>query len=215
MPPRVSGRSLEGLSPEGDDPRYEKHERAPPSRGGRQHEGDPRQGSDRPVPQAAPRSAWQTLVMPVLLIRHADAGSRRDWSGTERERGLSKKGRRQADALTPVVEKYAPARLLSSPYRRCVDTLQPSASATGLVIEVCDELAEGKAEEALKLVRSLAGEDVAMCTHGDVIPEVLTALADEDRLDLGPEPRQAKGSVWVLESSGDRFVGAEYLAPSS
>jgi broad specificity phosphatase PhoE len=153
--------------------------------------------------------------MPVLLIRHADAGSRRDWSGTDRERGLSKKGRRQAQALIPVVEKYAPARLLSSPYLRCVQTLQPAASGLDLAIEICDELAEGRAEDALKLIRVLAGEEVAVCTHGDVIPEVLTALADEDRLDLGPEPRQAKGSVWVLESSGNRFVGAEYLAPSS
>jgi phosphohistidine phosphatase SixA len=152
--------------------------------------------------------------MPVLLIRHADAGPRRDWPGTDQERGLSKKGRRQADALVPVVEKYAPVRLLSSPYLRCVNTLKPAAAALDLNIEVHEELAEGRAEEALRLIRALAGEDVALCTHGDVIPEVLTALADEDRLDLGPEPRQAKGSVWVLEPSGGRFVGAEYLPPS-
>jgi 8-oxo-(d)GTP phosphatase len=153
--------------------------------------------------------------MPVLLIRHADAGSRRDWQGADRDRGLSKKGRRQSAALIPVVEKYAPARLLSSPYMRCSETLWPAAAALGVAIEIHEALAEGKAEDALRLIRSLAGEDVALCTHGDVIPEVLTALADEDRLDLGPEPRQAKGSVWVLEPDGDRFVGAEYLAPSS
>jgi 8-oxo-dGTP diphosphatase len=153
--------------------------------------------------------------MPLLLIRHADAGSRRDWPGNDRDRGLSKKGWRQAEGLVPVVRKYAPSRLLSSPYLRCVYTLQPAAAALDLQIEVRDELAEGRAEAALKLIRGLAGEDVALCTHGDVIPEVLTALADEDRLDLGPEPRQAKGSVWVLERLEERFVGAEYLAPSS
>ncbi|HUE59507.1 MAG TPA: phosphoglycerate mutase family protein [Acidimicrobiales bacterium] len=153
--------------------------------------------------------------MPVLLIRHADAGSRRDWQGSDRDRGLSKKGRRQAGALTPVVEKYAPKRLLSSPYLRCIQTLQPAAAALELPIEVCEELSEGRGDDALRLIRSLAVEDVALCTHGDVIPDVLTALADEDRLDLGPEPRQAKGSVWVLEGSRLRFQGAEYLAPSS
>lgn len=153
--------------------------------------------------------------MPVLLVRHADAGSRRDWPGPDRDRGLSKKGRRQADALIPVVEKYGPGRLLSSPYVRCMKTLEPAGAALDLAIEIRDELSEGRAEDALKLIRSLAGEDVALCTHGDVIPEVLTALADEDRLDLGSEPRQGKGSVWVLEASGDRFVGAEYIASSS
>jgi 8-oxo-dGTP diphosphatase len=153
--------------------------------------------------------------MPVLLIRHADAGSRRDWQGTDRERILSKKGRRQAQALIPVVEKYLPTRLLSSPYRRCEETLQPAASALDLPVEMCEDLAEGRGASALELIRSLAGTDVAICTHGDVIPDVLTALADEDRLDLGPEPRQAKGSVWVLEPSGERFVGAEYIVPGS
>ena len=151
--------------------------------------------------------------MPALLIRHADAGPRRD--GTERDRGLSKKGRKQAEALIPVVEKYLPTRLVSSPYRRCVETLQPSANALQLQIEIREELAEGESIPALNLIRSLAGEDVAFCTHGDVIPDVLTALADEDRLDLGPEPRQAKGSVWILEPSPQGFIGAEYLVPGS
>jgi 8-oxo-(d)GTP phosphatase len=153
--------------------------------------------------------------MPVLLIRHADAGSRRDWQGTDRDRTLSKKGRRQADALIAVVEKYTPARLLSSPYQRCVETLKPSAEAMGIEIEIREELAEGHGGDALGLIRSLADQDVALCTHGDVIPDVLTALADEDRLDLGLEPRQAKGSVWILEPSPEGFIGAEYLVPGS
>jgi hypothetical protein len=66
---------------------------------------------------------------------------------------------------------------------------------------------------ALALVRSVAHEKIAVCTHGDVIPEILVALADEDHLDLGPRPRQAKGSVWVLEAEGGRFVKAAYLPP--
>lgn len=151
--------------------------------------------------------------MPVLLIRHADAGSRSDWHGADRDRTLSSKGRRQAKALVPALEKYTPTRLLSSPYERCVQTLQPGAAALDLPIEISEELAEGHSTEALGLIRSLSGEAVALCTHGDVIPDVLTALADEDRLDLGPDPRQAKGSVWVLEASGARFISAEYLAP--
>ena len=39
-------------------------------------------------------------------------------------------------------------------------------------------------------------------------------LADEDHLDLGPRPRQAKGSVWVLEAEDDRFVKAVYVPPA-
>jgi hypothetical protein len=64
----------------------------------------------------------------------------------------------------------------------------------------------------LALIRSLAHDKVALCTHGDVITDVLVALADEDRLDLGPHPRQAKGSAWVLHADLGRFVKATYLA---
>jgi broad specificity phosphatase PhoE len=80
-------------------------------------------------------------------------------------------------------------------------------------VEPVDDLAEGAGPAALALVRALADEKVALCTHGDVIPDVLVALADEDRLELGPSPHQAKGSVWILEASGGRFTKARYLPP--
>ena len=67
----------------------------------------------------------------------------------------------------------------------------------------------------LALVRQLADHSVALCSHGDVIPDVLVALADEDRLDLGPAPRQAKGSAWVLEAKRGRFVRATYISPGN
>jgi 8-oxo-dGTP diphosphatase len=151
----------------------------------------------------------------VLLIRHAQAGSRSEWIGDDRERPLSPKGRRQAEDLVKILEPYAPQRILSSPYVRCVDTVSPLADRLGLRAEPFEELAEGHGGEALKLVRRLAEEKVAICTHGDVIPEVLVALADEDRLDLGPSPRQAKGSVWILETRKGRFKKATYIPPNS
>lgn len=151
--------------------------------------------------------------MPVLLVRHAQAGARRDWAGPDRDRPLVDDGRRQADALAAVLEVLAPQRILSSPYLRCIQTLQPLGSRLGVPVEVSEELAEGSGPAAVALVRSLADEKVAVCTHGDVIPEVLVSLADEDRVDLGPRPRQAKGSVWVLDASGGRFVKARYIPP--
>jgi 8-oxo-dGTP diphosphatase len=149
----------------------------------------------------------------LLLIRHANAGSRKDWKGDDRLRPLSAKGRRQALALVDQLEAWAPSRVLSSPYRRCVETVKPLADELGLKVEEVDELAEGAGLGAVELVRSLQDGHVALCTHGDVIPEILVALADEDRLDLGPAPRQAKGSTWVLSSNKGRFTTATYLAP--
>ena len=151
--------------------------------------------------------------MPVLLIRHAHAGSRRDWDGEDRLRPLSPKGRAQAKGLVRGLDGWAVQRVLSSPFARCVETVSPLAAELGVKVEVVEELAEGNGADALALVRSLATEKAALCTHGDVIPDILVALADEDRLDLGPDPRQAKGSVWILEASGSVFTRATYVAP--
>lgn len=151
--------------------------------------------------------------MPVLLIRHAHAGSRKDWKGDDRLRPLSGKGRTQASGLIHTLGGWAVQRVLSSPYARCVQSVAPLAKELGIKVELVDELGESCGPDALSLVRSLAADKVALCTHGDVITDVLVALADEDRLGLGPRPRQAKGSTWILEAHGPVFTKATYLAP--
>jgi 8-oxo-dGTP diphosphatase len=151
--------------------------------------------------------------VPLLLIRHAHAGSREDSNMPDWARPLSTKGVRQAKSLVKVLETFAPQRILSSPSIRCIQTVEPLARAFDLKIEESAALAEGSAQPALELVRQLAHDKAALCTHGDVIPEILVPLADEDHLDLGSRPHQAKGSVWVLEAEGGRFVKAVYLPP--
>ena len=163
------------------------------------------------APSAQRRQGWQTNWMPVLLIRHAHAGSRKDWKGDDRLRPVSDKGQAQAIALVRALDGWAVQRVLSSPYTRCMQTVAPLAEALGVKVEAVIELGEGHGPDAVHLVRSLVSEKVALCTHGDVIADILVALADEDRLDLGRRPRQAKGSTWILEANGRVFKRATYL----
>jgi 8-oxo-dGTP diphosphatase len=151
--------------------------------------------------------------MPVILIRHAHAGDRQDWCDDDRLRPLSTRGHRQAQHMPETLRSCLPRRVLSSPYTRCVQTVAPLAGCLGLPTETTEHLAEGAGPQALALIRSLVDDTVALCTHGDVITDVLVALADEDRLDLGANPRQAKGSAWVLQADLATFVKATYLAP--
>jgi broad specificity phosphatase PhoE len=154
------------------------------------------------------------MAVALLLVRHAHALARREWPGADDRRPLSHQGKRQAEGLVGVARNFAPvSRLLSSPSLRCVQTLTPLAKARDMGIEMSEDLAEGERASALKLVRALAGSDVAVCTHGDVIAEILVTLADEDRVDLGPNPRQAKGSVWLLEGGDGSFSSARYFPP--
>jgi phosphohistidine phosphatase SixA len=105
--------------------------------------------------------------MPLLVIRHARAGHRDDWQGDDRKRPLDERGRRQADALVEELEGYPISRILSSPYDRCVQTVEPLAAQRGLAIEQRDELGEERQDyDGVALVRSLLLEPVVVCVHG-------------------------------------------------
>jgi 8-oxo-dGTP diphosphatase len=149
----------------------------------------------------------------VFVIRHAKAGSRRNWDGNDRDRPLSKTGRRQADALVKPLASTRGAAIVSSPYLRCVESVEPLAEEWEVAITPDRRLAEGAGPAgALALVRELAAGGGALCTHGDVLTELLELLGRAG-VDLGPDPRCEKGSVWVLEVAGDRIESARYLPP--
>jgi Histidine phosphatase superfamily (branch 1) len=59
---------------------------------------------------------------------------------------------------------------VSSPYVRCVHTVEPLATSLGLELELDDRLAEGAAGSAAGL---LAEDGVVACTHGDVVLDLL------------------------------------------
>ncbi len=151
--------------------------------------------------------------MAVYVVRHADAGDRSAWRGPDERRLLSKKGVRQAERLAETLAGKDVHRILSSPYARCVQTVAPLAERLGLTVESHDALAEGASEaEVVELVRKMAAENPVLCTHGDVIPNLLDSLARRDGLRLPPRYPCAKGSVWVLEQDADgRFVAGTYL----
>lgn len=107
---------------------------------------------------------------------------------------------------------FSPRRLLSSPSVRCVDTVRPLAEARRLVIECTSDLAEGNALQAAALVRSLleVEGDVVLCTHGDVVGDVLAALEKEGARLEGDDCQ--KGSIWVVERDAGCIRG-RYLPP--
>jgi len=145
--------------------------------------------------------------MALLLIRHAHAGDRDAWPAADHLRPLSVKGIGQAEALVFALSGYAVDCVLSSPSLRCTQTVEPLALVRGLTVEGCDALAEGNGPAGLDLVRRLAGAPVALCTHGDVIGEVLEAMP-------APEGyRMQKASVWVLEAGAGGYSSARYLPP--
>jgi phosphohistidine phosphatase SixA len=71
----------------------------------------------------------------LLVVRHADAGDKRSWTGPDALRPLSSAGRRQAEGLVVRLEDYPVDRILCGPTVRCHETVQPLAHDRFLEIE--------------------------------------------------------------------------------
>jgi phosphohistidine phosphatase SixA len=88
----------------------------------------------------------------------------------DRLRPLDARGRLQAAALVELLRPLGVSRVVSSPYVRCIETVQPLAAALGVPVEPDDRLAEGAGPAAADLFHE-AG--VVCCTHGDIVEAVL------------------------------------------
>ncbi|MGH9267566.1 MAG: hypothetical protein ACRD0D_05250, partial [Acidimicrobiales bacterium] len=104
--------------------------------------------------------------------------------------------------------------VLTSAHARCAATVAPLAEALGLAVERRAELAEGAGQAAaLELVRRVASDVTVLCTHGDIVMDLLDGLERDDGIALAPAYPLAKGSTWVLEFDGGRCASARYLPP--
>ncbi|MGV9366438.1 NUDIX hydrolase [Amycolatopsis sp. NPDC003731] len=162
----------------------------------------------------------------LLLVRHAKAGKRDEWSGDDDLRPLSEAGQRQAAALRRVLSLFGPDRVLSAPRLRCVQTVH--GVAEDVTAEVRHEplfSEEGYwPDPVLGVARLLAvagdGGTPVVCSQGGVIPDLVSALADRDGVEIsatrGGVVPSKKGSFWVLsfrpptDSEGPVLLAADY-----
>lgn len=152
--------------------------------------------------------------MTIYLVRHAHAGERRSWHEPDWLRPLSPRGQAQARALPDLLRDARFEHIVSSPYVRCMETVVPLAGHHLLPVVPDESLQEGAAlDDTLALIRKLGPDGLVLCSHGDMIPQLLAHFA-ADGLDLGPDPRCQKGSTWVLQTGPDAApVEAHYLPP--
>ena len=154
--------------------------------------------------------------MTILLVRHGSAGDPYRWSGDDVDRPLDAAGATQAIRLDGVVSEMGlpVARVLSSRATRCLQTVEPLSERHGVHTEVEDDLFEGAADRTTRLVRDLAGAAengtvTILCSHSDVIPEVIRDLAT-DGVGLSGGRGCAYASIWELTTTDGQIVHAHY-----
>ena len=157
----------------------------------------------------------RTVPMTLLIVRHAHARKRDTWTKADRQRPLSAKGRSQSEALSKLHASHSIDRILTSPARRCVDTVRPIAELLDVPVLKDDTLLEGTPFDVIdRLLHHCSDDDVLLCSHGDVISSIVTAL--ERRGSTIPSSGWPKASAWILDSWPDptqiRFVPAPMVA---
>ncbi len=150
--------------------------------------------------------------MTTYLVRHARAGSRGRWDGPSDLRPLSTRGELQSKKIAKALGKKDISQIISSPYKRCWQTVSRLAEKTGVELELRSELAEGSNQtEILSLLAKTASGNVVLCSHGDVI-EIILAHAVKLGVNL-ETTKTEKGSVWILEFEYGQIMQASYTAP--
>lgn len=158
---------------------------------------------------------------PLILVRHASAGSKSDWAGSDMSRPLDSRGKKDASVLASLLRCFGVCRVISAPAERCVATVRPYAAATGGVIEIesaFDVVAGaegGVGETAVTAVARLAADNrpVIVCAHRENLPILLdAACASLGAGSPGGKPLR-KGEFAVLHRAQGKLAVAERHHP--
>jgi len=149
----------------------------------------------------------------LVLVRHAHAGNKAGWAGRDAERPLSPLGRQQAGHLVTALAGIELHTLLTCPTVRCRQTLAPIAADRGLRLEDRQILApDAPIEELLTLLSTASFDNLALCTHGEVL-DALAAYAVANGLAVSaPTADTAKGAAWLIDRRSTP-PPARYIAP--
>ncbi|MEY4961435.1 MAG: hypothetical protein RLZZ249_132 [Actinomycetota bacterium] len=159
----------------------------------------------------------------IIILRHAKATLRSDWKGEEAKRPLLPEGELQAKRLVNLLAAYGPKQLVTSPWKRCWDTIAPYAKNTKRTLVERGQLTElsnkRRPISTKKVVDALLGKSKSglICTHRPALPSVLEPLAAAASKDLKKHIMEATalkpGDFMVLRltlGSKPKVVGAEW-----
>jgi broad specificity phosphatase PhoE len=150
----------------------------------------------------------------VYLVRHAHAGKKAHWPGPDLTRPLSAQGHKEALGLSDQLGAYPLGRILSSPARRCLQTVQPLGERLGRLVEPEGLLGvDGTGAGVLELLAGPGLDEVVLCTHGELIGEVFDEL-QRAGIELSGPLRWPKGSTWILQRDRGQGWRGTYLEPA-
>ncbi|MEV4252195.1 NUDIX domain-containing protein [Spirillospora sp. NPDC049652] len=150
---------------------------------------------------------------PLVVVRHGSAGEKSHWHEPDVLRPLDQRGRAEAMALADLLPVFGPARVVSSATARCVATVLPYARrtradvTTDASVTVGDTAPDRALDRLLELSR--ADGPLIVCTHGEIVGELVTGLCRRFGEDAPQDASLPKGGFWVAHLTDDSLAGLE------
>jgi 8-oxo-dGTP diphosphatase len=137
----------------------------------------------------------------IIVLRHARAGRKLADRSKDFKRGLDRTGREDALRLPRTIGAHLrPEAIVSSPFRRCVQTVEPLAGDLDLSIVEDERFAPGISEQSARQAFLEVPAGSVVSTHG----EVIGCLFDE-------RVKCAKGAFWVVERRSGKLSPSLYV----
>ena len=149
----------------------------------------------------------------MILVRHAQAGSKTEWRQDDSLRPLTVRGRAQAAALVGSLANDAVEVVWSRAAVRCRQTVDPLAASRDVPVRDHPLLAKDAGTDAL--LDWLLGHETApwvLCTHGEVFSALLVAARSSGFV-TAPAVVTEKGAAWRVVVHENRPTELEYLPP--
>jgi 8-oxo-(d)GTP phosphatase len=189
-----------------------------------------------PLPQALERlsyatdvgvlndfARWPHRTVPLVVLRHASAGHKKDWTGDDLLRPLDFKGQSEARTLVSLLGCFGPVRVVSSPAARCLATIEPYAGHVGAPVLAEPALMlprrsgpdisadQDTHPEVVSAVRRLLADGIptVICAHRENIPDILAVACEYLNAPPPPDPSLRKSSFWVLQAAESMLAGME------
>jgi len=165
----------------------------------------------------------------LVILRHGKAMPHDQWDGPDATRPLLHRGLEQSASIAGGVSAYGPRSLVSSTAARCLSTIEPTATALELPVKSSKSLSQdaysGDAARVAKAVakRLARRESSVLCSHGPVIPQIVTAIAAACGARVDSALRRSAAlstgeySVFHIAAADDdlRLVAVETHAPAA
>jgi broad specificity phosphatase PhoE len=152
-------------------------------------------------------------VLSVILVRHAHAGNKTNWTRDDALRPLTARGLVQSVSLVRSLAEDDVSVVWSSPTVRCRQTVEPLAADRGAQVQDHELLAKDAPVDALlEWLLAHQSDPWALCTHGEVFRALLD-VARASGLVTAPVRATEKGAAWRVRPHGDGSADLQYVPP--